>query len=257
MPPSVQAVNQPRSGTNTRNVLFFFCLLRSLRAVTSMRRFDLSRYVTPSTLVLVGANLLPLYGVLFLRWEVFPLIFLFWTENLIIGASNILRMLLAVPDSLPSWLGKLFLIPFFTVHYGMFTMVHGLFVILLFGGQHVEGMDFPTVDLVLDNIERAGLGLPILALGGSHTFSFFFNYIGKGEYRRAELPQLMWAPYSRVVILHITLIFGGMLLMALKSPLPGLLLLILLKIGVDVRAHLSERARLSRRNLPSSAPATT
>jgi hypothetical protein len=29
----------------------------------------------------VAANLVPLYGVVFLRWDVFPLVFLYWLEN--------------------------------------------------------------------------------------------------------------------------------------------------------------------------------
>ena len=97
---------------------------------------DVSRadWQRPSVIALVLANLVPVFGVLFLHWEVFPLMFLFWSENAIIGVLNVLKMLTANPESPVSWAGKLFIIPFFCVHYGMFTFVHGIFVIALFGG---------------------------------------------------------------------------------------------------------------------------
>jgi len=56
----------------------------------------------------------------------------------------------------------------------------------------------------------------------------------------------MAAPYKRIVIMHLTVIFGGWLVMALHSALPALVLLILLKAGTDLRAH--------RREHPLPAP---
>lgn len=41
-----------------------------------------------SAILLVAANLAPLYGVLFLGWEVFPLLVLFWAENVVVGVLN-------------------------------------------------------------------------------------------------------------------------------------------------------------------------
>src|SRR5438094_10610662 len=83
----------------------------------------------PSVIALVASNLVPLVGVFVFRWEIFPLLFLFWLENVVVGVSNVLKMLLAAPQDLVRWAAKLFIIPFFCVHYGMFTLVHGVFVI--------------------------------------------------------------------------------------------------------------------------------
>ena len=57
----------------------------------------------PSLIVLIAANLVPIYGVVFLGWEVFPLLLLFWLENLIIGMYNVLKMMLATPDNAANW----------------------------------------------------------------------------------------------------------------------------------------------------------
>jgi hypothetical protein len=54
---------------------------------------------SPTVMVLVLANLIPLYGVLAFGWETFPLLLLFWVENVIVGGFNVLKMLLAAPQS--------------------------------------------------------------------------------------------------------------------------------------------------------------
>ncbi len=51
------------------------------------------------------------------------------------------------------------------------------------------------------------------------------------------LNEQMAEPYQRVVIMHVTLIIGGALRLLLNAPLAALILLILLKIVVDLKAH--------------------
>src|SRR5438552_16780075 len=84
--------------------------------------------LSPSALVLVAANLVPLAGVLFFGWSVFATLLLFWVEDVIVGVFNILRMLTAAPDNPLAWVSKVFMIPFFTFHYCVFVIVHGFFV---------------------------------------------------------------------------------------------------------------------------------
>jgi hypothetical protein len=86
-----------------------------------------------SAWVLVAANVLPLVGVLFWDWDVFALLVLFWMENVVVGVFFIVRMMFADLEDAALWLGKLFMVLFFCVHYGMFTAVHGVFVFTLFG----------------------------------------------------------------------------------------------------------------------------
>jgi hypothetical protein len=213
-----------------------------VRPVRRRTRIELADLRKPSALSLDAANLVPLYGVLALGWEVFPLIFLFWFENVIVGLFNVLRMLATPPYDFKGWTTKAFVVPFFCVHYGMFTAAHGLFVMVLFGGFGTDGAPFPGPGAVAASMKRFGLFLPVAILFLSHGFSFAWNFLGKGEVRRTSLNELMARPYSRVVVLHLTLIFGGFLLTALGSPVAGLLLFLVLKIGFDLRAHLREHA---------------
>ncbi len=205
----------------------------------AMKRFS------PTVIALVLANLIPLYGVLALGWEVFPLMLLFWMENVIIGVFNVLRMLLAELQKPAAWVGKLFLVPFFCVHYGMFTFVHGVFVVGLFGGQFRAGASFPSLGMFQKLITEQHLGIAVLALVASHAFSFAWNYLGRGEYRTVALQTLMARPYARVVVLHLVILGSGFLLVALKSPVVGLVLLVLFKIGLDVSSHLKEHVHLA------------
>ena len=199
--------------------------------------------MTPSVVVLVGANLFPLCGVLFQGWRVFPLVLLFWMENVIVGVFFILRLVAARLPEMQRGTGliaKLFLVPFFAFHYGLFTMVHGVFVFALFGREMGDpGAFLPAVDA----IGKYHLLPAVLALALSHGFSYAWNYLGKGEFRRAAMPHLMLGPYGRVVVLHLAIMGGGFLVMALKSPLAGLVLLLVLKICLDVAAHSREHRK--------------
>ncbi len=197
----------------------------------------------PSATVLVAANLVPLAGVALFGWDVFAVVFLFWLENVFVGLFNVLRMLWIERGAERQPVVKIALIPFFIIHYGLFTGVHGVFVFALFG-QAGSISGFPTVENVIDVIVAHRLWIAVLALALSHGFSFIRNYVAAQEYRRVTLQQLMAQPYSRVVVLHMTILLGGFLVMALQLPGIAVVLLVALKIGIDLRAHLREHRTL-------------
>jgi hypothetical protein len=206
-----------------------------------------SELSTPTAILLIIANLIPLYGVFFLDWDVFPILLLFWMENVVVGIFNVFKMLVASPASGKSWAAKVVMIPFFCFHYGIFTAVHGIFVFIIFGGYLELGANFPEGNVLFQSIKDFQLGWVFLALIFSHAFSYIFNYIGKGEYKQADLKELMEQPYSRVVLLHVTILIGGFLIMQLGSPVFALLVLIFLKTFIDVQAHLREHKKYQTR----------
>ena len=81
----------------------------------------------------------------------------------------------------------------------------------------------------------------LAALFISHAFSFFSNFIGRGEYRGRTVNQQMSEPYSRIIFMHLVLIFGGGLSMFLGEPTPVLIIVIGLKIYFDIKAHIKQR----------------
>jgi len=53
-----------------------------------------------SLIALLIANIIPLFGVLFLEWDAFSIVLLYWAENLVIGFYNVLKIAFAaVPRS--------------------------------------------------------------------------------------------------------------------------------------------------------------
>ena len=77
---------------------------------------------------------------LFLGWDVWTILIVYWLENGIVGIFNVAKMWLAegVDDASTQTRingrpiqgqAKGFLIPFFLVHYGIFWVVHGVFVL--------------------------------------------------------------------------------------------------------------------------------
>ncbi len=225
--------------------------MKTFRFLEDLVRADWSR---PSVVTLVLANLVPVFGVLVLGWETFPLLFLFWAENLIIGAFNVLKMFLASPGSVWSWAGKLLYIPFFCCHYGIFTYGHGFFLIWAFGGGMKGDAVWPGPADFWQFAQDYHCGWALLALAVSHAVSFATNYVSSGEYKRAEVTQLMGQPYSRVIVMQITIVAGAMAMDKFHSPPVALLVLVALKIVMDLAGHLRERRKFAGELPPSEGP---
>lgn len=192
------------------------------------------RWSSPSTLVLILANLVPVAGTVYLGWNLGEVMVLYWAESGIIGFYNVCKMAV-----ISRWAGALSGV-FFVAHYGAFMSVHFLFIYMLFvkGPQDTSGGDLEEVGKMFFALWPA-----LAALFVSHGISFFQNFIGRREYAGRTIKRQMSEPYSRIVAMHLVLIFGGGLVLALGSPTPVLLLVIAGKIVFDVRAHLRERSR--------------
>lgn len=194
----------------------------------------LKNYCDASGVVLLVTNILPLLCVLFLDWQVFFLIALYWMENVIISILNIFRFVTILVRN-KAW-DAILMILFFTVHYGMFTGVHGFFVIAMFGEEaHKTGDGLLAVLPAI--LDQQGMMVAAIGFLASHLFSYFVHFLGKEEYRKATTQSLMSAPYKRVVILHITILFGGFLVMSTGESILALSLMVVLKIVIDLWAH--------------------
>jgi len=211
-----------------------------------------------SVLGLVAANTIPIFGVLYFKWDAFSIVLLYWAENLVIGFYNVLKIATAKVAHPIEHLGKLFLIPFFIVHFGGFAAVHGLFILLLFGkgqslssgGQHPWPCFLVFVQLLIGVIWQvystipANMKIAIAALFVSHGVSFVDNFLLKGEFASAKPKDLMGQPYSRVMVMHIAIIAGAFVSAALHSAAGILLVLIVLKTILDVKLHLREHRKI-------------
>ena len=226
----------------------------------------------PSSLVLILANLIPLAGVLLFQWDILAILLLYWAESVIIGYINVIKMLFCRTDNvlhgvLPQLAGqpapeevsnsipkmsvgesKYLLILFFILHYGMFCFGHLTAVVEIFSDTSI-GL---TAGSTLAELWQTSFWIAVVGIAGSHLYSFFMNYIGGEEFKRANLSLLMHRPYGRIITMHLAIVFGAGLVMLLGSPLPMLLILIAGKTVLDIRLHEKERGKLAA---PAISPA--
>ncbi len=187
-----------------------------------------------SVISLIAVNLFPLFGVLFLHWSLFAVMFLYWLESAIIGFFNIPKMVKAegkntanftINDKPISKVSKITAIPFFIIHYGMFMAVHGVFVFVLFGPINVSAWE---------------LFLGFLFLFISHGLSYKFNFLANQEFKKVSFGEQMMKPYSRIIIMHLTILFGGAGAKALGAPPLALIVMIVIKTAIDLASHMRE-----------------
>mgnify|MGYP001814649964 CR=1 FL=1 len=220
---------------------------------------------TVTLAALIIANLVPVFGVLQLDWDVGAIVVLYWCENLVIGCYTIIKLLMAAGP------GALFSVLFFIMHYGGFCGIHGVFVLALtgFAGDEPGSMDMDIMPMgtwpgplvfpqILYEVTRRVVAVApdtllyaVAALFISHGISFALNYIGNREYDGLKTGRIMTSPYGRILVLHFAIIAGGFLVITLGSPIGLLLALVALKIGMDIMLH-----RRSHRQ-PEPAGATT
>lgn len=209
----------------------------------------------PEVAVGVALNLIPIAGVLFWNWSPFALIFLYWLENVVIGARTLLSMLAAgLAQGGAKAAGAIGLGAFFTFHYGLFCFGHGIFVLFMFGGvmeavQANDAFDLAGVAHTLFQQQtNLAVGFAAIVLWQAVIFVL---YLARGEAKTASLTDLMGSPYGRIMALHFTIIIGGMILMALKWPIAGVVMLALFKMFTDIAPALGIKPREKK------TPATT
>lgn len=225
-------------------------------------QFLLNTFKLPSAMLLILVNLIPIIGVIIFKWNPYDILILYWLENIVIGIFNFLRMFFVKGDetrirreerenvfnvgeklippeaeireqiAIAQMGSKVFLPFFFLMHYGMFNLVHGVFLFTLVAKRSsflVEG-------------DYKGLIIFFIALTISHGFSFVFNFIGRKEYVTRTMAHQMMAPYGRVIVIHMTIILGAFLASFLPSYI--IIVFIVVKIIADLIAHLGSHIKL-------------
>ncbi|HET7197111.1 MAG TPA: DUF6498-containing protein, partial [Burkholderiales bacterium] len=167
-------------------------------------------------------------------WRLDQVMVLFWAESAIVALYTLAKMAVV---------GRWLAIPagvLFVGHFGAFMAIHFLFIYEIFvRGVHASGREPPLREALAGVFGPLWPALAALFL--SHGISFAVDFVRRGEHREATLRALMAAPYSRVVLMQLTLIFGGALALALDDTRPALALLVLMKVAADLYSHRRER----------------
>ena len=171
---------------------------------------------------LIIANLIPVIGVWFLKWNAKEVFLVYCLETIIIGFFTLLKLLIAglvrkkdvfntntnPANKQPFW----FFMLFFLVHYGMFVAIQmGMFFAVSgFGDDHdITFFNFFTKwPSLLTNEAYIMLGVFVVSYG----FRMISDFILTGDYKTNSLGYLMFQPYGRIFIQQVTVILGSMFL---------------------------------------------
>ena len=203
-------------------------------------------YRDPLAWLTLLVDLLPVIAVVFFGWKAVPLVALYWLENLIIGGFTILRMLGTAANNLVNLAGAAFLIPFFTVHYGMFCFGHGVFLRSFAGGEESGGLSGGGMRSLVDWALGSGPHMMwfVTAIIAVNAVFYVSDFILRGGYREAQLQAEMFAPYGRIVTLHVAIILGAGIMMAFGEPLLGVLILICLRVVFGMILNVLRQRRI-------------
>ncbi len=207
-------------------------------------------YRDPVAWLILAVDLFPIYAVLVFGWGAAPLVFLYWLENLVIGAVTLARMMATAMQEHPVGLiAMLFVGPFFVFHYGMFCFVHGVFV-HVFATMNTGGSpDFlGPIRLIQSALNSAPhMTLFIMAIIALQAFLFVRDFLMRGQYRETTIQEEMMAPYGRIIVLHFGLFVGMAAMIALGQPMLGILALILLRAVWGIFLTMRRRMQLDRK----------
>lgn len=207
------------------------------RSIRPQRRIGYAGRMQSSLLALVAANLVPLVGAMFFGWDALEVFALYWSENVVIGAFAVLRIL----TSRTPLAGALFLSAFFTVHFGIFCFVHSVFVLLLAGEDRPDLDPLHAPSELLGKALASAHGVGLYALIASHGVAFVQGLPRSFAERR---PFDLFAPYRRVLAMHVLVLVGGMLVVFAGRGPYLLALLAVVKTAADAIALRAEQRRL-------------
>jgi hypothetical protein len=217
------------------------------------------RLLYPSSLILIGANLVPLIGVAAWGWDAFVLLMLYWLETAVIAFWVVMRVAtmpagaldeLQFRDASGKRIGSpIGMALFFTLHAGIFMFVHFLFLWDLFSGEWSRKIR--GVGAFIDQmIVGTGLWVPLLALfivrGALMLFDsleprlrHMFGLVAKAPERSALGPgeTIVFGLYVRIFVMQVTILLGAWI--ALTAGTSGaLVFLIAVKTAIDLSFQL-------------------
>jgi hypothetical protein len=196
---------------------FLSLLLRFIAIIFPFVRIGEAHSIIAACLIL-ASNAIPVAGVAFLGWDPAFIILIYWAESVIIGLLNILMMIISgifTADNVfnPARFGAaLFFSIFFTVHYGIFMLVHALFIGVLFLNSHFAGNADPVDSFVSSLFSPDRYLPPILFIAACHLYFFFAFFIRNKWYCSNEPQNFMVRPYARVFVMQFTIIIGAFIM---------------------------------------------
>jgi hypothetical protein len=207
--------------------------------------------LTPSDILLIAVNLLPVAGVWFWGWSAVEAFIVYALETLIIGIITIFKLAVAsFAKGNNEWPanGKvtrqsgIFFILFFIAHFGIFaavqTAIFSQSAKITPPGSGMFHFFFNWYTYINKDI-----ALMLLAFVISNLVRTFIPFIRNEQYKTTPMILLMFQPYGRIVIQQFTVILGSMFL---QFGLDKIFILIFVVIRIFFELFVNYEKLLSR-----------
>jgi hypothetical protein len=198
---------------------------------------------------LIFANIVTIVLAIIGNWDLATVMFVYWAQSVIIGIFTVVSLLSADTAILAAEMEKpirerggtekvthrfaifyqCLLAGFFALHYGLFHWGYYSFI--------VESGLFGVV-----NFADPTLWLSCGLFFANHLYSYI-TFRHKGPKGSGYVNEQFFTPYRRIIPIHMTIIFGSIVILILKvlgitSTMPVLVLFLLFKTHSDISAHL-------------------
>lgn len=203
----------------------------------------------PPLVSLLVANLVTIVMAVAGNWNLASILFIYWAQSVIIGIFTVITLLDADTGALAATMDrsiaehggsrkistryvgiyKCFLAGFFAVHYGLFHYGYYSFIV-------DTGLFGPV------NFADTGIRVSCGLFFANHLYSFLYHR-GSQPKDAMFLTEEFFRPYNRIIPMHLTIIFGSVIVLVLEvagitTVMPVLVLFLVLKTYADLGTHM-------------------
>jgi hypothetical protein len=207
--------------------------------------------LTPPLVSLIAANLLTIVLAVLGNWDLATVVFIYWAQSVIIGIFAFLSILFADTSAMADRVTETTTLPDGSKQVrkgnpGTFKVIMAGFFALHYGGFHLGYYFFIVGSGIFGPVSLgdSGIALSCGLFFAIHAYSFLYHR-KRGKAAVADMVQQFMGPYDRILPMHLTIIFGSILITGLgffgiTTVMPVLVLFLLLKTYADVAGHLKK-----------------
>lgn len=159
--------------------------------------------------LLLFSNITTIYFAINQNWNVVVLIWIYWSQSIVIGLFNFIRILQLkefTTDGIkingrsvsPTNSTKIFTAFFFLLHFGGFHFVYFMFMKNI---NFIKGYEN-----IINISEYKYILLSVLLFFINHLFSYFYNK--PNDTKKLNIGLFMFYPYARIIPMHLIIMFG-------------------------------------------------
>lgn len=203
-----------------------------------------------SQISLIIVNLIPLFGVLFLGWEIISIMVFYSIQTIIIGIYGILKIILSKKEINTSEARRYtknqlkFIIIFFKIiiillilpAYYFSLAFLPLFIYLIIESSLKNINILSSINLIFKNFSSYLL-IPFIFLMINHGVSFYKNFILKKEYNNVNLADITTELFSRVFLMYYITVFVVLIVGITRIVSLIVLITVLTKTILDLYSH--------------------